>query len=141
MQRELERIHGQIGGQLEAVRDRAPQLVDSFRDRLYERVRNLLSELDVDLDRSDLIREVAIYAERSDITEEVVRLASHLDQFRQILGSEAESPGRKLDFLTQEMFREANTIGSKAADVVIAQQVVEIKGSIEKIRELIQNVE
>ena len=79
-------------------------------------------------------------AERSDIAEEVVRLASHLDQFQEIM-KEEESPGRKLEFLTQEMFREANTIGSKAGDVAISRQVVEIKGTLEKIRELVQNVE
>ena len=76
----------------------------------------------------------------SDIAEEVVRLASHLDQF-QLIVNEPESPGRKLEFLTQEMFRETNTIGSKASDVEISRHVVEIKGTLEKIRELIQNVE
>ena len=83
---------------------------------------------------------MAIFAERADISEEVVRLASHLDQFVEIL-NEPESPGRKLEFLTQEMFRETNTIGSKASDVDISRQVVEIKGTLEKIRELVQNVE
>jgi uncharacterized protein (TIGR00255 family) len=115
-------------------------VADSYRDRLLERVRALLSELDVEIDRSDLIKEVAIFAERSDIAEEVVRLSSHLEQFQDIL-NEPESPGRKLEFLTQEMFRETNTIGSKAGDVDISRQVVEIKGILEKIRELVQNVE
>ena len=100
----------------------------------------MLSELDVQIDRSDLIKEVSIFAERSDIAEEVVRLASHLDQFQAIM-NESESTGRKLEFLTQEMFREANTIGSKASDVAISRHVVEIKGALEKIRELVQNVE
>jgi len=83
---------------------------------------------------------VSIFAERSDIAEEIVRLASHLDQFQSML-NEPESPGRKLEFLTQEMFRETNTIGSKASDVEISREVVEIKGTLEKIRELVQNVE
>jgi uncharacterized protein (TIGR00255 family) len=83
---------------------------------------------------------VSIFAERSDIAEEVVRLASHLDQFLDII-SEPESAGRKLEFLTQEMFREANTIGSKASDVEISRRVVEIKGTLEKVRELVQNIE
>src|SRR5207249_8134018 len=126
--------------QLELIRQRIPQVVSSFRDRLHERVKALLAELDVEIDRSDLIKEVAIFAERSDIAEEVVRLASHLDQFQEIM-NEAESPGRKLEFLTQEMFREANTIGSKASDVDISRRAVEIKGTLEKIRELVQNVE
>ena len=100
----------------------------------------MLSELDVKIDRNDLIKEVSIFAERSDIAEEVVRLATHLDHFQEIM-NENESPGRKLEFLTQEMFRESNTIGSKAGDVEISRQVVEIKGTLEKIRELVQNVE
>jgi uncharacterized protein (TIGR00255 family) len=137
---ELLRLVGEIGKELEQIRSRAPRVIEEYRNKLHDRVRNLLAELDVEIDRSDLIKEVSIFAERSDITEEVVRLASHLGQFREIM-KESESPGRKLDFLTQEMFREANTIGSKANDVEIARRVVEIKGAIEKIRELIQNVE
>src|SRR5581483_10105405 len=93
-----------------------------FRDRLHDRVRNLLAQVDVQIDSNDLIKEVSIFAERSDISEEVVRLASHLDQFQSFM-NEAESPGRKLEFLTQEMFREANTIGSKASDVDISREV------------------
>jgi uncharacterized protein (TIGR00255 family) len=129
-----------IAAQLERIRQRAPAVVEAYRDRLHDRVRKLLTELDVEIDRSDLIKEVSIFAERSDIAEEVVRLASHLDQFREFM-NEPESPGRKLEFLTQEMFREANTIGSKASDVEISRHVVEIKGTLEKIRELVQNVE
>jgi len=94
----------------------------------------------MEIDRSELIKEISIFAERSDIAEEVVRLASHLDQFQAMM-NEPESPGRKLEFLTQEMFREANTIGAKASDVAISRHVVEIKGALEKIRELVQNVE
>jgi uncharacterized protein (TIGR00255 family) len=129
-----------VARHLEQIRQRAPTVATAFRDRLHERVRALLAEHDVEIDRSDLIREVSIFAERSDIAEEVVRLASHLDQFQDIM-NEPESPGRKLEFLTQEMFREANTIGSKAGDVVMSRHVVEIKGTLEKIRELVQNVE
>lgn len=140
MGEELLRLVAQIAQELEQVRGRAAVVVEEHRDKLHERVRNLLAELDVAIDRKDLIKEVSIFAERSDITEEVVRLTSHLGQFREIM-KEPESPGRKLDFLTQEMFRETNTIGSKANDVAIARHVVEIKGAIEKIRELIQNVE
>jgi uncharacterized protein (TIGR00255 family) len=140
MGQELLHYRDHIAAELGKIRDRLPDAVTSYRDRLHERVRNLLAELDVEIDRSDLIKEVSIFAERSDIAEEVVRLASHLDQFEEI-ANEPESPGRKLEFLTQEMFREANTIGSKAGDVEIARHVVEIKGTLEKIRELVQNVE
>ena len=129
-----------IARHLDMIRQMIPQVVTAFRDRLHERVKALLSELDVQIDRNDLIREVSIFAERSDIAEEVVRLATHLGHFQEIM-KEDESPGRKLEFLTQEMFRETNTIGSKASDVAISKHVVEIKGTLEKIRELIQNVE
>lgn len=129
-----------VAEQLRLIRARAPAVVEIYRDRVLERVRNLLGELDVEIDRSDLIKEVSVFAERSDIAEEIVRLASHLDQFVEFL-QEPESPGRKLEFLTQEMFRETNTIGSKAGDVEISRRVVEIKGTLERIRELVQNVE
>jgi uncharacterized protein (TIGR00255 family) len=140
MAQELLQYRDQIASQLASIRERAPGVVAAYRDRLHDRVRNLLAELDVEIDRSDLIKEVSVFAERSDIAEEGTRLASHLDQFQEIM-NEPESPGRKLEFLTQEMFREANTIGSKASDVVISRHVVEIKGTLEKIRELVQNVE
>src|SRR5439155_14970616 len=140
MAQELLTHRDTIAAHLERIRARIPQVTTIYRDRLYERVRTLLGELDVQLDRNDLIKEVSIFAERSDIAEEVVRLASHLGQFQEMM-NDKESPGRKLEFLTQEMFREANTIGSKASDVEISREVVEIKATLEKIRELVQNVE
>jgi uncharacterized protein (TIGR00255 family) len=140
MAQELLQMRDHIAAELERIRAQIPRVSVLFRDRLYDRVRNLLSELDVQIDRSDLIKEVAVFAERSDIAEEVVRLVSHLDQFQEIV-NEPESAGRKLEFLTQEMFRETNTIGSKASDVEISRHVVEIKGTLEKIRELVQNLE
>ncbi|HJT76832.1 MAG TPA: YicC/YloC family endoribonuclease [Gemmataceae bacterium] len=140
MAQELLQQRDHIAGQLERIRERMPGVATAYRDRLLERVRSLLAELDVQIDRSDLIKEVAVFAERSDIAEEVVRLASHLGQFQEIM-NEPESNGRKLEFLTQEMFREANTIGSKAGEVEISRHVVEIKGALEKIRELVQNIE
>ncbi len=140
MAQELLQHRDHIRRELDQIRRRVPQVAELYRDRLLERVRGLLSELDIQIDRSYLIKEVSIFAERSDIAEEVVRLASHLDQFQDIVG-EPESAGRKLEFLTQEMFRETNTIGSKASDVEISRHVVEIKGTLEKIRELVQNVE
>jgi uncharacterized protein (TIGR00255 family) len=88
----------------------------------------------------DLIREVSLFADRCDITEELTRLRSHLQQYRKLLDAEISS-GRKLEFLGQELFREINTIGSKANDVEIAHRVVDMKAAIEKMREIIQNVE
>jgi uncharacterized protein (TIGR00255 family) len=140
MASELLGLRDHIAGELEQVRKRVPVVGDAYRERLLERVRIVLAELDVEIDRKDLIKEVAIFAERADVSEEVVRLASHLDQFTDIV-NEPESAGRKLEFLTQEMFRESNTIGSKASDVDISRHVVEIKATLEKIRELVQNVE
>lgn len=140
MAAQLLHLRDHIARELSHVEARTPQVASAYRERLHERVRTLLSELDVEIDRKDLIREVAIFAERSDISEEVVRLASHLTQFGEAL-NESESPGRKLEFLIQEMFRETNTMGSKASDVEISRHVVEIKGTLEKIRELVQNVE
>jgi uncharacterized protein (TIGR00255 family) len=140
MAHELLQLRDSIARELAAIRELAPGVVVAYRDRLHERVRSLLAELDVQMDRSDLIKEVSIFAERSDIAEEVVRLSSHLEQFQDVM-KEPESAGRKLEFLGQEMFREANTIGSKASDVAISRHVVEIKAALEKIRELVQNIE
>jgi uncharacterized protein (TIGR00255 family) len=140
MAQELLGHRDQIARHLARVRELAPGVAVAFRDRLLERVRSLLAELDVQLDRNDLIKEVSVFAERSDVAEEVMRLGSHLDQFLEVM-NEPESAGRKLEFLTQEMFREANTIGSKAGDVTISKHVVEIKAVLEKIRELVQNIE
>jgi uncharacterized protein (TIGR00255 family) len=140
MAQDLRAQHEHLVAILERIRGRVPQVALAFRERLLERVRDLLEDMGVRIEPSDLIKEVSIFAERSDIAEEVVRLGSHLDQFLVIL-DEPESSGRKLEFLTQEMFREANTIGSKGSDVEISRQVVEIKGALEKIRELVQNVE
>jgi uncharacterized protein (TIGR00255 family) len=122
------------------IERRAPLMVAAFRSRLEERLKKVLAEFQVVLDPADLIREVSLFAERGDISEEIVRLRSHLDQFDAIMAL-PESSGRKLEFLTQEMFREANTIGSKASDVEIAKHVIEIKTAIERIREMIQNIE
>lgn len=118
----------------------APRVVEGYRQRLTDKIKKLLSEFGVAAETADVVREVGLFAERTDISEEIVRLRSHLDQFATVMRS-AESNGRKLDFITQEMFREANTIGSKANDAQIAIHVVEIKTSIERIREMIQNVE
>jgi uncharacterized protein (TIGR00255 family) len=140
MAQEMLAHRDQIARHLDEVRKLAPGVANNFRERVLERVRGLLGELDVRIDRSDLIKEVAIFAERSDVAEEVMRLGSHLDQFQEIV-NEPESAGRKLEFLTQEMFREANTLGSKAGEVEISRHVVEIKSVLEKIRELVQNIE
>lgn len=125
---------------LDEIARRAPLVVEAYRTRLEDRLRKVLAEFQVTLEPADIIKEVSLYSERSDISEEIVRLRSHFEQFDRML-EDPESSGRKIEFLTQEMFRETNTIGSKANDVEIARQVIEIKASIERIREMIQNIE
>jgi uncharacterized protein (TIGR00255 family) len=140
MARELLALAAGVADHLHKIADRGPQVVLSYQKRLVERVQTLLQGQGVTAEPSDLIREVAIFAERADIAEEVVRLRAHLSQYNEVI-AEPESAGRKLEFVVQEMGRETNTIGSKANDVEISRAVVEIKGLLEKIRELIQNVE
>ncbi len=118
----------------------APRVAENFSKKITDRINQMLEQYDVSVEPSDVIREVGIFAERADISEEIVRLGSHIQQFRAVL-KEKQSNGRKLDFLTQEMLRETNTIGSKANDAEIAGHVVEIKTAIERIREMVQNVE
>ncbi len=125
---------------LEQIEGLAPRVIDGYRQRLAERVNKALERFQVSLDPGDLIREVSLFCERSDISEEIVRLRSHVQQFREIM-ARAESSGRKLEFLAQEMFRESNTIGAKANDVEISRHVVDVKAAIERIREQVQNVE
>ncbi|QGJ69385.1 YicC family protein [Planctomycetales bacterium 10988] len=140
MQRDLESNCNEIASHLQTVDERRGVISEVFRDRLLERVRQALEPHEVTISTEDLIREVAIFTERADISEEVVRLRSHLEQYHKTI-QDQESSGRKLDFLTQEMYREINTIGSKANDVEIAQEVVEMKAVVEKMREMVQNLE
>ena len=117
-----------------------PQVVTEYRDKILERVRRLIGDASVNISENDVIREVALFADRCDINEEITRLRSHTEQFRRLLNGET-SQGRKLEFIGQEMFREINTIGSKANHVTIALSVVEMKAAIERMREVLQNVE
>lgn len=122
-----------------AIRQRVPAVLAEHRTRLSDRVTKLLESSGVTLSAADLTREVALIADRSDIAEELVRLESHVAQFDRLLGE--ESPGRSLDFLSQELAREANTIASKSVDVAIAHMVVDLKTRIERLREQLQNIE
>ena len=102
----------------------------------------MLREADTTVEPADLIREIAVYAERTDIAEEINRLGAHLDQFADLIDTKDGKPiGRTLDFLTQEMLREANTIASKSPDAAISRSTVEIKGAIDRIKEQAQNLE
>ena len=120
------------------VEARSPETVEDYRKKLTERMNEVLSETGVDEAR--ILQEAALYADRIAVDEETVRLRSHIAQFRHLL-DEGSPVGRKLDFLIQEMNREANTIGSKCSDTAIAKTVIELKAEIEKIREQVQNIE
>jgi uncharacterized protein (TIGR00255 family) len=126
--------------ELEMVRQRSSSVVQEYAKRLRKRVDELLAQAKLKLDEETLAREVAILADRSDISEEIARLDAHLEQFRRICRTEGQA-GRRLDFLSQEMLREANTVASKAGDAQIARSVVDIKCLIERLKEQIQNVE
>lgn len=130
----------QVRTELKNVSSRAPLVVTDYNERLKSRVAQLLQSAKLDLDQESLIREVAVFADRCDISEEISRLGSHLDQFGDLCGR-GEQVGRTLDFLTQEMLREANTIGSKANDGALARSVVLIKGLIDRVKEQVQNIE
>ncbi|MEM8943761.1 MAG: YicC/YloC family endoribonuclease [Planctomycetota bacterium] len=125
---------------LAVIEQRVPNVVEHYRRRIADRVNEALESLNVSVEPADLVREISLFAERSDISEEIVRLHSHLEQFSNAMLL-PESAGRKLEFICQEMGRETNTIGSKANDSEISQQVVEIKSALERIREQIQNVQ
>ncbi|MEM8732761.1 MAG: YicC/YloC family endoribonuclease [Planctomycetota bacterium] len=140
MASELSQQLEQLENVVQLVEERSPLVVEEYRARLARRVSAGLEEIGAELAESDLVREVLILADKADIREELVRLRSHFAQFTELLASE-KSEGRKLDFLIQEMFRETNTIGSKANDAEIAQRVVDLKAIIEQMRELVQNVE
>ncbi len=127
---------------VENIRLRAPAVVANYRDRLRERLSRLLGEFEIQAAQEDVLREVGLFAERSDISEELVRFQSHVEQFLQTLQSPSpHGVGRRLDFMTQEMVREINTLGAKANDVEISAHVVQAKTVVERIREMVQNVE
>lgn len=121
-----------------AIQERAPQVVPAYREVLFKRLREAGLELDLDDER--VLKELALYADRCDISEELTRLRSHLQQFEALLKSDGEM-GRKAEFILQEIGREVHTIGSKANDLAIARQVIELKNELERIREQIANVE
>ncbi len=142
---EGEKLRADVENRLAAVETLVGQIeqqsagrVQAYSEKLYARLQELLGDRSIDEGR--LVTEAAIFADKTAIDEETVRLHSHVAQYREILALD-EPIGRKLDFLTQELNREANTIGSKCQDVAVTRLVVELKSEIEKIREQIQNIE
>ncbi len=140
MAEELCRLAEEIEGLVGRIEERAPIVVDQYRRRLEDRLRQWFGEQGPEAGSEEIAREVALFADRCDVREEVVRLRSHLHQFRQLL-TEQGAVGRQLEFLGQEMLREANTIAAKSNDSEISQRVVQVKATIERMRELVQNVE
>ncbi len=128
-----------IETELASIEKLAPTVSEAYSKRLTDRINKLLEKFEVTVTASDVIKEVGVFADRTDVSEETVRLATHLEQFRLVI--QQSTPGKKLDFLIQEMLRETNTIGSKANNSDIAKHVVEIKTAIERIREMVQNIE
>jgi uncharacterized protein (TIGR00255 family) len=137
---ELLAHHHTVATELDALRALIPQVSADYRQRLLDRVRQAIGDAGIGVQPDNLIREVALFADRTDVSEEVTRLSAHLSQFAELV-RKGEEAGRKLEFVLQEMGREANTLGSKAGDVAVSRHVFEIKATLEKVRELVQNVE
>lgn len=146
---EGEMLKNELGFRLSEIEKRLPTIeseaagvADEYRQRLTKKIGEMLSRIDsqLDIDQGRLAQEVAFIADRCDISEEIQRLRSHIEQFRQIISEENEV-GKRLDFLTQELNREANTIASKTNNLVIKENALALKSEIEKIREQVQNVE
>lgn len=127
-----------IEDKVEEIESIAPLRVDAYREKMYAKLQRILE--DKQIDDARILTEAAIFADKVAVDEETTRLHSHISQYRNILASN-EPRGRKLDFLTQELNRETNTIGSKSNDLAITNLVVDIKAEIEKVREQIQNIE
>ncbi|MEQ9096896.1 MAG: YicC/YloC family endoribonuclease [Phycisphaerales bacterium] len=133
---ELVELCGVVSKSLTVVKDRAPEVSKLYESRLKARIEQLLPEADP----VDIVREVAAYAERCDVNEEISRLSGHVEQFLAAIDEEG-AVGRKLDFIAQEMLREANTIASKSPDAELSRAAIEAKAAIDRIKEQVQNVE
>jgi uncharacterized protein (TIGR00255 family) len=129
-----------IEGRIEQVRRRVPTVVDAYQKRLDDRIQQILAQKGLEAARLDIVREVAIHADRCDTSEELQRLGSHIGEFRKVIAAQGQV-GRRLDFLLQEMGREANTIASKGNDAEISAAAVEMKADLEKLKEQVENVE
>ncbi len=131
-----------IEGRIPTIESESATVAEEYRQRLTKRVNDMIAkaESQIDLDQGRLAQEVAYLADRADISEEIARLRSHIEHFRQILNDETDV-GKRLDFLTQELNREANTIASKTNNMTVKENALAIKSDIEKIREQVQNIE
>lgn len=139
LQKDIEAYFKRLRNYIEKIAVYAPAATEKFRQKLRERIEEVVPGAMENEER--VLREVCVYAERVDIAEEVTRFRSHLDQCEKLLSSNALHAGKTLEFLLQELGREANTIGSKSSEIEVSRIVVEMKGDLERIREQIQNVE
>ncbi len=139
---ELNNLLNDIEKYLPSIEKESESVAEEYRQRLTKRISEMLARSDsqIELDQARLAQEVAFLSDRSDISEEIQRLKSHIEQFRQIMNDEKEI-GKRMDFLTQELNREANTIASKTQNLIVKESALAIKSNIEKIREQVQNVE
>jgi uncharacterized protein (TIGR00255 family) len=140
LQLEIEKWTNQISLLLDKIETKSANVVSGYRDRIQERISSLLEGTEIKIDKSDLYKEVAIFADRCDISEELGRLRSHLLLLNDVMENE-EPTGRKLEFIVQEMFREANTIAAKANNADIIKDVIDVKTEIERTKEQVFNVE
>lgn len=142
LKNELEFRLSEIENRIPAIQSESDKVADEYLVRLSKKINDFLAKSDsqIELDQGRLAQEVAYLADRSDISEEIQRLRSHIEQFRAIM-NEASDVGKRLDFLTQELNREANTVASKTNNLVVKENALAIKSEIEKIREQVQNVE
>ncbi len=140
LQTEIEKWTKRISLLTDDIESKTQTVVEKYRDRIHKRVQSLLDGTNIAIEKDDLYKEIAIFADRCDISEELGRLRSHLTMFWDVMESD-EPAGRKLEFIVQEMFREANTIASKANNTDIVRQVIEIKTEIERIKEQVLNIE
>ncbi|MDR4505798.1 MAG: YicC family protein [Candidatus Scalindua sp.] len=140
LQLDIEKWTKRISLLTDSIESESGSVVQKYRDRIQKRVQSLLEGTGIGIETEDLYREVAVFADRCDISEELGRLRSHLALFWDAMEKE-EPAGRKLEFIVQEMFREANTIASKANNTDIVRQVIEIKTEIERIKEQVLNIE
>lgn len=138
---ELRSLTRQMTERIDAVKAHYPAVIADYRKRLHDRITQAVNGSGVTIDESNLIREIALYADRTDVAEEITRLTGHIAAVEEVIRTGGEGAGRRLEFLAQEMGREANTLGSKAGDAVVSRHAVEIKALLEKFRELVLNIE
>lgn len=139
---ELTRQLDVIREQLDVIHERSPAVVEQYQKKLHTRMRELAANAELDVAEADLLKEVAVFAERVDVNEEVQRISAHVEQFTATLENDGHEPaGRTLDFIAQELLREANTVAAKSNDKAISQAVVAMKSAIDRIKEQAQNIE